>query len=132
MKFWKDVFAKLKKEIDSFSGGVSKYELQKTNGAECAAVLLSDVKHADHYFYLNNSIPIKNLCELSEHLKEIDENTFRNHVNDERNDFSAWVSNIIGDKTLGKKLSELDDKEEISKAVDIRVDYIKRRANSKY
>ena len=132
MKFWKDVYAKLKKELKSFSSGVSTYELQRTNGAECAAVLLSDVKHSDHYFYLNNNIPIKNLCELSDHLREIDEGSFRNHVNNERNDFGEWVSNTIGDKTLGKKLSELDDKEEISKAVDIRVDYIKRRANLRY
>lgn len=131
-KFWQDVYNKLKKEVKAFSSGVSKYELQRTNGAECAAVLLSDVKHADHYFYLNNNVPIKNLCELSDHLKEIDENTFRNHVNDERNDFSTWVSNTVGDKTLGKKMSELDSKEEMSKAVEIRVDYIKRRANSKY
>jgi hypothetical protein len=29
-------------------------------------------------------------------------------------------------------MSELEDKDEMSKAVDIRVDYIKRRAEGKY
>ncbi len=131
-RFWKNVFAKLKKEFNVFSSEVSKYELQRTNGSECAAVLLSNVKHPDHYFYLNNSISVKNLCELSEHLKEMDEETFKSHVNQEKNDFGEWVSNIIGDKTLGKKMNELKDKNEMSKALEIRVDYIKRRANSNY
>jgi len=131
-KFWKEFFAKLKNEMKSFSSGVSRYELQRTSGSECASVLLSDVKHPDHYFYLNSSVPIKNLCELSEHLKEMDEGTFRNHVNENRNDFGSWVSDTIGDKTLAKKMAELTDKDEMSKAVEIRVDYIKRRANSNY
>ena len=65
MKFWKDVYTKLKKELKSFSSEVSKYELQRTNGSECAAVLLSDVKHSDHYFYLNNSIAIKMLSKAA-------------------------------------------------------------------
>ncbi len=103
-KFWIDVYNKLKKEINFFSSEALRYELQRTNGAECAAVLLSEVKHPDHYFYLNNGISIKSFGELSDHLKEIDEKTFREHVNEERNDFSEWVSNILVDKTLGKKI----------------------------
>jgi hypothetical protein len=132
MNFVESFVEKLKKEMNFFSKRISHYELQRTNGSECASVLLSEVKHPDHYFYLNNNLPIKSLCELSEHLNEMDEESFKNHVTEERNDFSAWVSNIIGDKTLGRKLSELKEKDEMAKAVQVRVDYIKRRAEQNY
>ncbi len=129
---FESLLQKIKKETRFLFSSVNHYDLQRTNGSECAAVLLSEVKHPDHYFYLNNGAPIRGLCELKEHLSEMDDNTFKSHVNEERNDFSEWVSNIVGDKTLGKKMSELKDKEEMSKAVDIRVEYIKRRANQNY
>ncbi|MFH1663216.1 MAG: hypothetical protein ABH986_00085 [archaeon] len=132
MNFVEMFLQKLKKETRFLFNGMNRYELQRTHPSECAAVLLSEVKHPDHYFYLNNNLPIKSLCELSEHLKEMDESTFKNHVNPERNDFSQWVSNTIGDKTLGKKMGELSEKDEMSKAVEIRVNYIKRRAEQKY
>jgi hypothetical protein len=129
---FKEIIEKIKKEMSFLSKGISKYELQRTNGSECAAVLLSEVKHPEHYFYLSNGIAIKSLSELLDHLKEMDENTFRQHVNQERNDFSEWVSNIIGDKTLGRKIKELKERDEIAKAVEIRVDFIRRRAQQNY
>jgi len=132
MKFLENFLQKLKKEAKVFFDEMNKYELQKTNGAECASVLLSEVKHADHYFYLNDNLAIKSLCDLSNHLKEMDEGTFKHHVNEEKNDFGEWVTNIIGDKTLGKKMNELKEQDEMSKAVEIRVDYIKRRAQQNY
>jgi len=132
MNFVESLMQKLKKEMNFFSNRVSHYELQRTSGSECASVLLSEVKHPDHYFYLNNGIAIKSLGELSNHLNEMDEDTFSNHVNEERNDFSAWVSNTIGDKTLGRKIAELNEKDEMAKAVNVRVNYIKRRAEQNY
>ncbi len=132
MKFFESFLQKLRKEIKAFSSGMSHYELQRTNGSECAAVLLNEVKHPDHYFYLNNNVAVKSLCELSNHLKEMDADTFGKHVSEEKNDFSKWVSDTIGDKTLAKKMSELKEQDEISKAVEVRVDYIKRRAQQNY
>ncbi len=132
MKFFEDLIKKLKKETKFLFNGMNTYELQRTKGSECAAVLLSEVKHSDHYFYLDSSIAIKSLCELSDHLQEMDAETFSKHVNEEKNDFSAWVSNTIGDKTLGKKMNELKEQDEIAKAVEIRVNYIKRRAQNNY
>jgi len=127
--FVEDIMQKIRKEMKFLFNGMHTYELQRTHPSECAAVLLSEVKHPDHYFYLNNNLPIKSLCELSEHLKEMDKESFKQHVNEEKNDFSEWVSNTIGDKTLGRKMMELSEQDEMSKAVEVRVDYIKKRAN---
>jgi hypothetical protein len=103
MKFFESFLQKLKKEMKFFSKGFSKYELQRTNGSECAAILLNEVKHPDHYFYLNNNMPIRGLCELSAHLKEMDQETFGNHVNKERNDFAEWFQISLETKLLEKK-----------------------------
>ena len=55
-------------------------------------------------FWVNNSNVLKNLDELQNALETMTEETYRYHVNKEKNDFSKWVDEVIGDKKLAKDL----------------------------
>ncbi len=124
-------FEKIKRGLRELSLSL-KYDLERTNRSECAAILLSDVRHPEHYFYLKGNIPVKNLSELSDVMKEMDDETFSYHVGEGRNDFSSWVKDIIGDNVLAGKLNQLKSREEMNKAVEVRVNYIRKRAEQRY
>ncbi|MFH1545608.1 MAG: hypothetical protein ABIE23_06015 [archaeon] len=121
-----------KKSLNALRNYFMHQDLQNTRRSECAAILLGDVKHPDHYFYLKGEIPVKNLCELSSLLNDLDEYSFNYHVGNERNDFSEWIDKTIGDRTLAGKLNQLHSREEMAKAVEVRVDYFKRKAEQRY
>jgi len=74
--------------------------------------MYEDVK-PEHYFYLNNGNIIKNLFELNNALKTIDEETFRYHVNENRNDFSAWIRDVLKDDRLANSVSKAITREDI-------------------
>jgi hypothetical protein len=68
---------------------------------------------AEHYFYLSNGIIIKNLQELVDVLKVMDDNTFRSHVNEQKNDFSNWVRYAVKDEELANDIKGTKKREEM-------------------
>lgn len=81
---------------------------------------LEDV-HPDHVFRLKGGGTIKNLYELANELAMMDEEVFRHHVNDERNDFYNWVLHIVRDKHLARVFSEIRDRRLMLAAVEKRI-----------
>lgn len=61
--------------------------------------ILDDVDGDKRFFVCDGSI-IKNLKELGVVLKNMSDETFGYHVNEEKNDFSNWVKDVIGDEEL--------------------------------
>jgi len=82
---------------------------------------LKDV-HPDHVFKLKNGAAIKNLYELANELASMDEEVFRHHVNEEKNDFHNWVLHIIRDEHLANVFSEVRDRRLMLAAVEKRID----------
>ncbi|MFH0955044.1 MAG: DUF5752 family protein [Candidatus Micrarchaeota archaeon] len=105
----------------------SHRDLKRTYGSECARVMLREVNHPDLYFQLKNGVVLKSLCDLSDTLPHVDNETFLYHMREKQNDFSVWVRDVIGDATLANKLELLDDREDMGRAVGVRVDWFKRR-----
>jgi len=66
----------------------------------------------EQYFVFNNGVRVKNLKELAEHLDKIDKKTFRNHVNNKKNDFSNWINHVFNEKKLADELREVRTIEE--------------------
>ena len=58
-------------------------------------------------FWINNGPILRNLKDLKNALKKISEETFKYHVNKEKNDFANWVKNVLGDKILANKLAKI-------------------------
>jgi len=60
----------------------------------------------NQYFYASNGAVLKNKYELLNFLRIVDEGTFHNHSNGEKNDFSMWVGEILNEKKLAKKIGQ--------------------------
>jgi hypothetical protein len=82
---------------------------------------LKDV-HPDHIFKLKNGAAIKNLYELANELASMDEEVFRHHVNEEKNDFHNWVLHIVRDEHLANVFSEVRDRRLMLAAVEKRIE----------
>ena len=123
----KDILSGWVVSVKKFLAKNNHADLRHAYGSECAAVLLREVKHADHYFYLKSGLALKGLCDLEAVLKEMDAATFSHHVSNGRNDFARWVSETIGDQRLASKLELLDTRQEMANAVSVRVAAFKRR-----
>lgn len=65
--------------------------------------VLGDVK-PEHYFITKKGKTLKNLEELHNHMAVIEEDEFRHHVNDKKNDFHNWVRDVHKDKILATNL----------------------------
>lgn len=68
-------------------------------------------------FRLVNGAYIKNLNELYSALMNADEQVFRHHVNESRNDFGNWVKDVHKDYRLANSIFLAQDREECAKAV---------------
>ena len=69
-------------------------------------------------FWINNGPILKNLEDLKNALKKISEETFKCHVNKEKNDFANWIKNALGDRILANKLAKIKTIKTTIKAVE--------------
>ncbi|MBN2422305.1 DUF87 domain-containing protein [Candidatus Woesearchaeota archaeon] len=72
----------------------------------------------DQYFKLSDGRVIKSLQELHDSLANMDDNLFKTHVTDQKNDFSSWIKSVFHDQELSDKLATIKSKEEIMKILD--------------
>ncbi|MBN2422961.1 hypothetical protein JXB41_07075 [Candidatus Woesearchaeota archaeon] len=112
-------------DTDSLNSCVkfNKLTHSKINNAKS---FLSDVPE-DKVFYAINGKILKNLEQAAEYIKRIDENVFRHHVNENKNDFHNWISHVIGDDDLAKKINKHKRSKAIYKTIKNRVDQLKKR-----
>lgn len=78
-------------------------------------------------FWVNNGPVLKNLEELANALPEISDDTYKHHVNEEKNDFSRWVNDVIGDQKLANDLLSSRNKDSALKKVRNRLNSLKKR-----
>ena len=86
-----------------------------------AKKLLKNVQEEWKAFWFNHGVIAHNLNELSESLSKISKDNFAYHVNKKKNDLESWVRDVIGDKTLAKKLKGVKTLVGAQKAVAARV-----------
>lgn len=96
-----------------------------------AEEILSDV-HQDHYFIVRDGSTIKNLYELHTKVTNMDEETFRDHVNGQKNDFSNWILDIHKDNKLAKVLSKYKTKGRIAKHIKRRINHLHKIVNDEF
>ncbi len=66
----------------------------------------------DKLFRLSDGKILRNLQDLKEALQEMDDKTFYEHVNSEKNDFANWVRDLI-DIDLGDQMSSIKKRENL-------------------
>ncbi len=82
----------------------------------------------EHCFWVNNGPILKNLEELANALLHMGEDTFSHHVNNDKNDFSAWVNDVLGDKKLANELLSSHNRISAAKKVVARLSSLKKKA----
>lgn len=93
--------------------------------SEDAKKILSDIE-GEKCFWVNNGPILRNLYELYGALKEMGNRTFQHHANKEKNDFSAWVKEVIGDEKLANDLLKAKNKVSAAKTVESRITMLKK------
>ncbi len=59
-------------------------------------------------FFTNDGKRIHNLTELASTLEHMEDHVFTYHVNAERNDFSNWIHDVMGQKQLAEAIRKKD------------------------
>lgn len=81
-------------------------------------------------FWAANGNQFWSLHDLAKGLQGMDEHTFGHHVNHERNDFHAWVHDVVGDSTLAQGLLHLHDKHSMMRRVVLRIRFLELMKDS--
>jgi len=88
-----------------------------------AKKLLADVPH-EHAFRFHDGRILRNLGELGEALKTMKKDTFAFHANAQKNDFSNWVRDVIGDQKLARDLDRSSDRTQAARKVAERMAFL--------
>ena len=72
----------------------------------------------DNYFHFINGVVVKNLQDLIDVLKVIDEDTFHHHVNVYRSDISAWVYHALKKTEIASRLADVKSREDIIRILE--------------
>jgi len=78
-------------------------------------------------FWVNLGPVIKNLKELKEVLKTINDQQYSHHVNSQKNDFAKWVKEILRDADCSRELLRCQNRYAALKVVE---KYLREYKNS--
>ena len=87
---------------------------------EQAKKLLEDVP-ASQTFKVHLGAEVTNLRELAAMIEVMDENSFKHHVTERKNDFSTWIKYTLADHELAKQVNEQQKQSKIAKIIQKRV-----------
>lgn len=68
-------------------------------------------------FWLRTGQILANLTELAQALEQMDANAFNSHVNRDRNDFSNWITDVLGEAKLGATIRKIKTAETMAKKI---------------
>jgi hypothetical protein len=88
--------------------------------------LLSDVPE-DKVFWSHDGQVFKNLYELERGINMMSDESYGYHANVERNDFSNWIRQVIGDEALAKELERTQDRLDAGMKVEERIHHLVSR-----
>lgn len=72
-------------------------------------------------FWVSNGWVIRNLQEMPAALENMSDDTFVYHANNEKNDFSTWIREVVGDKKLAANLAKVKSRKSALTSVNRRL-----------
>jgi hypothetical protein len=81
---------------------IEKIPLASDHESKIEAYMSTDPKR---YFWLSNGALIRNIFELADALRIMDDGVFAGHVNEQKNDFANWVRHSLNNEMLAQRLS---------------------------
>ncbi|MBU1199563.1 MAG: DUF87 domain-containing protein [Nanoarchaeota archaeon] len=77
-----------------------------------------EVTQVVHTFKLQNGEEIRNLDELKQKLKQMDDNTFQNYVGEDYNHFANWIRDELQKPQLADKIYHIRDKNKLVEVLE--------------
>ena len=77
-----------------------------------------------HVFWCCDGRILRDMKELGEALDTMTDETFAYHSNEQKNDFSNWLRDIIGDGKLARELAQSPNRTQAAKKVAERVAFL--------
>ena len=90
---------------------------------------LNDVPE-DKTFVMPDGTRIKNLEELRDELRFMNNDVFSHHVNNEKNDFANWIRDVIGDTELAERMMRTKSRDKMFNLVNSRLIYLRIKAEN--
>jgi hypothetical protein len=87
--------------------------------------LLADVP-GEYVFWLQGGRTLSNMADMLDALRTMPDDTYAYHVNQEKNDFSNWVRDIIRDEKLANDLRKATSKRQAATRVSERINTLKK------
>ena len=87
---------------------------------------LGDVA-GDKRFWCQDGKVIKNLRDLEEALNNMSDETFHYHSVEDKNDFSNWVRDVVGDTALANQLKGVMTSIAAARKVEARITWLNAR-----
>jgi hypothetical protein len=77
----------------------------------------------DKSFWTCNGTVVRNIYELKNTINALNDLAFRYHVNNDnhKNDFAAWIHDVIEDNELAKRLRDILDKGKYVAVIEKRI-----------
>ncbi|PIN74849.1 hypothetical protein COV18_05515 [Candidatus Woesearchaeota archaeon CG10_big_fil_rev_8_21_14_0_10_37_12] len=117
-----------KKKTKTNSKRVNKVAVRKINVKKQTKEKSSFLQNVvpENCFWCRDGQILKNLSELSRALKKMSDETFKHHVNKEKNDFATWIDEIVEDHQLVNKLRKHNTKSAMQSAIRSRIENLKK------
>ncbi|MFN2224210.1 MAG: hypothetical protein ACK2UH_16765 [Candidatus Promineifilaceae bacterium] len=96
---------------------------------EVAHYYLRDIEPPWKGFWFHMHSMARNLSEFAEGVQDITDEVYNYHNSGQKQDFAAWVQEVVGDSMLARKLLAVSNKEEAAKVVQERVAELKKALN---
>ena len=81
----------------------------------------------DKVFLCCDGQVFRSLKDLATALKEMPEEIYQRHVDGEKNDFSNWVHDVVGDVTLAYQMRKAKSRVTAARRVTERLEWLKER-----
>ena len=88
-----------------------KAKTAKKPSKKIAKIKLKKNIPENHFFVFVSGQRIKNVKELADSLEMIDESIFKHHVNEHKNDFANWISDVFEEFDLAEKIKTARNKD---------------------
>ncbi len=70
---------------------------------------------------------LRNLRELRDAMAGMENESYVHHVTEQKNDFSRWVRDVIGDEKLATDLEKSASKSQAAKAISTRITFLESK-----
>jgi len=91
-----------------------------------AVRVLSEIE-GDKRFFSNDGCTLSNLPQLVDCLAHMSDDSFGYHVTAEKNDFSRWIGEVVGDDKLAKDMQSVLNRLEAVDIVRARVAWLRAK-----